>query len=73
MKAIAVVWVTCGETIGVVLGENEFYQQAYMKVARGYDKDIDIQRVLDLGAKLTVEQAVGFFGGQVDVEKYKKR
>lgn len=72
MKAIAVVWVACAETIGVVLGENEFYQQAYMKVVDGNDQNTDIQRVLEHGAKLTRSQAVGFFGDKLKLHRYKR-
>lgn len=72
MKRIADYWFTNrGDCIGVVLGEDEFKQRAYIKNTTAENKEADIQFVLDYGAKLTCSQAIGFFGDLVKPDIYK--
>ena len=59
-------------TYGAILTEDEFKQVAYTGVVAGDRQDWDEKFLLDWGSKLTKEQAIGFFGNQVNEETYRK-
>lgn len=72
MKIIDVNWFNTHKGfIGIVLTENEFRQRAYICQVDGYDEAEDVALIIDYGAKLTLNQAIGFFGDLVKSENYK--
>ena len=72
MKTISVKWRSNTRgSYGIVLAQNEIFQQAYMSLIAGYNEKIDRKEVMDWGFKLNYNEAVGFFGKLVDKELYK--
>ena len=71
MKTISNTWFNNSRgSIGVVLAENEFHQMAYISAVPGNDEEGDITTVKEWGAKMTIDQARGFFGDLVNEETY---
>lgn len=70
MKILQTIWITGRDTIGVVLIENEIGQQsARIGIANTGSETTDITHIVEWGAKLTEEQAAGFFN---QITNYKK-
>ena len=66
-------WVSAGQgTFGFVLTEDEFKQTAYMGVCRGDLQELDELYIMDYGSKMTIAQAKGFFGYQINSKTYKR-
>ena len=58
--------------MGIGLYETGIGQQvAYMSPVSGHHEQLDTRFVSEFGAKLTLSEAVGFFGDKVLPEKYK--
>ena len=69
MKVIDSIWFTNRDgTTGVVLGEDEFKQQAYISLVEGFSRDEDEEYVLQYGSKLTKQQAYGFFPNSLNTD-----
>jgi len=73
MKAINKTWFNNSKgCIGVVLAENEYGQKAYISSVPGHDEESDVRTIMDWGARISRQQAEGFFPGQIDEEKYEE-
>lgn len=71
-KTADVYWFTnVNSHIGVVLTENDRNEQrAYISGVRGSDVDVDEKFIREYGNKLTVIQAIGFFGARIRAGDY---
>ena len=73
MKTIDVKWFsnTTG-CIGIILAEDEHKQVAYIGSVEGHNEEFDIGHIKEWGSKLSLEQAIGFFGSFIKKERYKR-
>lgn len=71
-KTVDVYWFTnIKGAVGVVLTVNDRNEQrAYISTVTSADEDIDEKFIREWGNKLTVTQAIGFFGKMIRPERY---
>lgn len=72
-KVVAVEWRSALDTVGIVLIKDEHAgYKAYIGVAKMGDEKLDTNYIKGHGAKLTYEEAVGFFPFELSHEYNKK-
>ena len=61
-KILETFWISGAETIGIVAIKNDMDEiKFYIGKGQGLDSDIDIQRIIDYGAKVNPDTVKQFF------------